>query len=104
MPVLEVLSNGVYRCSSNLGQWDGEREVGGGKTSFTMATLVQNLQMSMRNPIGREESERCVRALAEEVAPEWVEVASLGKVVGVTFRRGGVRKSEWRERIRGLLE
>ncbi|MCJ1376492.1 hypothetical protein MMC20_007735 [Loxospora ochrophaea] len=104
VPVLEVLSNGVYRCSSNLGQWDGEREVGGGKTSFTMATLVQNLQMSMRNPIGREESERCVRALAEEVAPEWVEVASLGKVVGVTFRRGGVRKSEWRERIRGLLE
>ncbi len=56
--------------------------------SFTMPTLVQHLQMSLRNPISKEEAVRCVRVLAE-VVPEWVGVREVGRLVGVTMREGG---------------
>ncbi|KAI4288412.1 MAG: hypothetical protein L6R35_002333 [Caloplaca aegaea] len=58
--------------------------------TFTMPTVVQNLQMSLRNPIEKEEAVKAVRLLAEEVAPWWVGVREVGKVVGVTVRREGM--------------
>ncbi|KAI4120015.1 MAG: hypothetical protein LQ345_000274 [Seirophora villosa] len=72
VPVLELL------CS------------GAGVKTFTMPTVVQNLQMSLRNPIEKEEAVRAVRLLAEAVAPGWVGVREVGKVVGVTVRREGM--------------
>ena len=71
--------------------------------SFTMPTLVQHLQMSLRNPIGKEEVIRAVRVLAE-VAPEWVGVKEVGKMLGVTIRSAGSRRHELRRKIEGLLE
>lgn len=72
VPVLELLCSGV------------------GVKTFTMATVVQHLQMSLRNPIEKEEASRAVRLLAEEVAQGWVGVKEVGKVVGVTVRREGM--------------
>ncbi|KAL8928587.1 MAG: hypothetical protein Q9208_001821 [Pyrenodesmia sp. 3 TL-2023] len=72
VPVLELLCSAV------------------GVKTFTMATVVQHLQMSLRNPIEKEEASRAIRLLAEEVAQGWVGVKEVGKVVGVTVRREGM--------------
>ncbi|KAL8708130.1 MAG: hypothetical protein Q9225_007652, partial [Loekoesia sp. 1 TL-2023] len=53
-----------------LGSWNGAS----GVKTFTMPTIVQHLQMSLRNPIEKEEAVKAVRLLAEEVAPEWIGV------------------------------
>lgn len=71
--------------------------------SFTMPTLVQHLQMSLRNPIGKEEIIRSIRMLAE-VAPEWVGLKEVGRMLGVTIKGAGFRKDEVKRRIEGLLE
>ena len=79
-----------------------------GVKSFTMPTIVQHLQMSLRNPIEKEEAIRTVRLLAEEVAPEWVGIKEVGKVVGVVVRRDGLKggregvKSKVIELVEGL--
>ncbi|CAL8577598.1 hypothetical protein XPA_003422 [Xanthoria parietina] len=70
--------------------------------SFTMPTVVQHLQMSLRNPIEKEEAVRAVRLLAEEVAPGWVGVREIGKLVGVTVRRSGVVGG--REAVKGIVK
>lgn len=73
--------------------------------TFTMPTVVQNLQMSLRNPISKDEAVRCVRLLAGEVAPEWVSVREVGKVNGVTVRSHmGLGREEVLERVRKALE
>ncbi len=70
--------------------------------SFTMPTLVQHLQMSLRNPIGKEEAGRCVRLLAE-VAPEWVGVREVGRCVGIVVRGLGVGRAEMGRRVEDML-
>lgn len=70
--------------------------------SFTMPTLVQHLQMSLRNPIGKEEAGRCVRLLAE-VAPEWVGIREVGRCVGVVVRGIGVGRGEMGRRVEDML-
>ena len=70
--------------------------------SFTMPTLVQHLQMSLRNPIGKEEVIRSIRLL-EEVAPEWVVLKEVGKMHGVTIKGAGLRRDELGKRIESLL-
>ncbi|KAL8909079.1 MAG: hypothetical protein Q9207_000413 [Kuettlingeria erythrocarpa] len=88
VPVLELLCSGV------------------GVKTFTMATVVQHLQMSLRNPIEKGEASRAVRLLAEEVAQGWVGVKEVGKVVGVTMRRGGMvgGRAGVMRRVRELAE
>lgn len=71
--------------------------------SFTMPTLVQHLQMSLRNPIGKEEVVRSLRLLAD-VAPEWVGVKEVGRMTGVTIKGAGLRKDEIGRKIESLLE
>lgn len=71
--------------------------------SFTMPTLVQHLQMSLRNPIGKEEIIRSIRVLAE-VAPEWVGLKEVGKLFGVTIKGAGFRKDDIKRKIECLLE
>ncbi|CAF9937012.1 hypothetical protein IMSHALPRED_010984 [Imshaugia aleurites] len=70
--------------------------------SFTMPTLVQHLQMSLRNPIGKEEVIRSIRMLAE-VASEWVVLKEVGKMHGVTIKGAGLRRDELGKRIESLL-
>lgn len=71
--------------------------------SFTMPTVVQHLQMSLRNPIGKEEAARCVRLMVE-VVPEWVDVKAVGKMVGVTIRGSGIGRDDLGRRIGTLAE
>lgn len=72
------------------------------QVSFTMATLVQVLQGSLRNPIARDEAVACVMLMAE-VVPEWVTVREVGRCVGVVVRGGGVGRGELEGRVKGLL-
>lgn len=47
--------------------------------------------MSLRNPIETEVAVRAVRLLAEEVGPRgWMGVREVGRILGVTVRRGGL--------------
>ena len=71
--------------------------------SFTMPTLVQHLQTSLRNPIGKEEALRCIRLLAE-VVPEWVGIREVGRMVGVTVRGDGVDKRKMGQRIEEMVK
>lgn len=76
-----------------------------GTYSFTMPTLVQHLQMSLKNPISKEDAVSCVRLLATEVAPSWVKIKEVGKVVGVTiWRAGRMGREEVAGRVEELLE
>ena len=73
--------------------------------SFTMPTLVQHLKNSLRNPISKDEVERCVTLLAEEVAPSWIRARRIGKVVGLTVdRNGAVGRDEMRKRVLRALD
>ncbi|KAI4187553.1 MAG: hypothetical protein L6R41_002741 [Letrouitia leprolyta] len=91
IPVVELLSSSIS---------------GVGVKSFTMAMMVQHLQMSLRNPIEKEEAVRAVRLLAEELTPGWVVVREVGKVVGVTVRRDGMvgGREQVLKRARELIE
>lgn len=80
VPVLNILTHSGDRFSNTA--------VTDQKISFTLPTLVQNLQNSLRNPISKTESELCIRLLAEDVAPEWVGLLRMGKVAGVVVNRG----------------
>ena len=102
VPVLESLAVSSKKHAND----DAVTEVFRSKiahVSFTMPTLVQHLQMSLRNPIGKEEAVRCVR-LSADMAPEWIGVREVGKMVGVTVRGGGVDRREMGRRIAGMVE
>jgi hypothetical protein len=106
-PVLELMATGTSGAAtlatlgaSSSGRLEVERTF-----SFTMPTLVQNLQMSLRNPISKDEAVLCVKLLAEEVAPRWIGVTEIGKVIGVRVRKGkGIGRDELRERVGKALQ
>ncbi|MCJ1254047.1 hypothetical protein MMC24_001861 [Lignoscripta atroalba] len=108
IPVLDILTTSGSRSqlnnNNNVADGTGENDCFR-KVSFTMSTLVQHLQMSLRNPISKDEAVKCVNLLAEEVAPEWLGVREIGKVVGVTVRvTRSVGKEEMVGRIQRALE
>ena len=98
VPVLEILTGSGSHDKS-------DKQAGSEKLfSFTMPTVVQHLQTSLRNPISKDEAMRCVRLLAREITPEWVSLREIGKVSGVTVRRGkGPGREEFRMRVRDAL-
>lgn len=102
MPVLESLSFSSKKHANDDAAAVGVRSMAF-PVSFTIPTLVQHLQMSLRNPIGKEDIIRCVRVLAE-VAPEWVALKDVGRMLGVTIKGGGLRKDEIGRKIESLLE
>lgn len=85
--VVKVLS--ILSTSGSAGQQ---------RISFTMPTLIGKLKDSFKTPIAKDEVISTVRLLAEEIAPEWVKIAKMGKVEAVVFDRErkvgeeGVRK------------
>ncbi|MCJ1302062.1 hypothetical protein MMC08_004863 [Hypocenomyce scalaris] len=98
IPVIEILTS-----SGSTTQYPNRIEVQ--KFSLTMPTLVQHLQNSLRNPISKDEVERCVTLLAEEVAPGWIRARRIGKVVGLTVDlSGAVGRDEMRQRISKALD
>ena len=71
--------------------------------SFTMPTLIQHLQMSLRNPIAVDEAIRSIRLLAQVVS-EWVGIREMGRLCVVTVRGAGVGRNELERRIQTLLD
>lgn len=115
VPVLEILTSSASRStfSRSLNTTTHTIRISSlmdmteqhGTYSFTMPTLVQHLQMSLKNPISKEDAVSCVRLLATEVAPSWVKIKEVGKVVGVTVWRGGrMGREELAGRVEELLE
>ncbi|MCJ1287840.1 hypothetical protein MMC26_007192 [Xylographa opegraphella] len=102
IPVLEILTS-----SGSRGDCTDGMKVGGVSkvSSFTMPTVIQHLQMSLRNPISKNEAVRCVGLLAEEIAPGWVGVRELGKLKGVTVKGASrVGREEMERRIAEAME
>lgn len=71
--------------------------------SFTMPTLTQHLQMSLKNPIAKDQAIGCIRLLAE-VAPEWVGIREVGKLIGVTVKGSAFGREVLAERMRSMSE
>ena len=104
VPVVALLTSGTVNRAQQHGRPLGNPQLQTQTQSFTMPTLIQYLQMSLRNPISKDDAIRCIRLLAELV-PEWVGVREVGKCIGVTVRRGGaVGKEEMDRRVGGMLE
>jgi hypothetical protein len=51
---------------------------GRARTSFTMAAVLVKLRDSLRTPVSQEDGAACVRLLANEVAPEWLRIVTVG--------------------------
>ena len=73
----------------------------GARTSFSLASLCQALQGSLRSPISKEEAVRCVEVLANEVCPGYVGVVRMGSMVSVVVN-GAARPVDVRGRLREL--
>ncbi|OAL53085.1 hypothetical protein IQ07DRAFT_351306 [Pyrenochaeta sp. DS3sAY3a] len=55
----------------------------GARVSFSTTTLLQSLQGSIRTPISKEEAMKCIDVLANELAPGYVSVVSMGTISSV---------------------
>jgi hypothetical protein len=69
--ILDLLAAGRPRCS------------------FSMQVVIQQLQQSLRNPISKEEIERCLDLMAGEITPGFVRLVRSGAVTGVVVTKGG---------------
>ena len=70
------------------------------RVSFSMQMMIQHLQSSLRNPISREEAERCIELMAGEIVPSFVSLIKTGSVSGVVVTsRGKVNGAELRRRL-----
>ncbi|TGO63982.1 hypothetical protein BOTNAR_0093g00200 [Botryotinia narcissicola] len=74
--VVKVLS--ILSTSGSAGQQ---------RISFTMPTLIGKLKDSFKTPISKDEAITAVKLLAVEIAPEWVQLAKIGKMEAVVFDR-----------------
>ncbi|KAL8797476.1 MAG: hypothetical protein Q9195_000292 [Heterodermia aff. obscurata] len=104
VPVLELLTSGTIRGTQQYKKPLVNPQLQMQTQSFTMPTLVQHLQMSLRNQISKDDAIRCITLLAE-IVPEWVCIKQVGKCIGVTIRRGGaVGRNEIDKRIQHMIE
>ena len=62
--------------------------------------LLTHLRSNLSHTISAKEGEAAVELLAEELAPEWLEIAGMGSVRGVVIKRlGAVPEMEMKARI-----
>ena len=59
----------------------------GARVSFSTTTLLQSLQGSIRSPISKEEAMKCIDVLANEVAPGYVSIVSMGAISSVVINQ-----------------
>lgn len=70
------------------------------RCSFSMQVVTQQLQQSLRNPISREEVERCLELMSREIVPAFLKVVHSGEVKAITItKNGSVALDELRERV-----
>ena len=80
--ILDLLAAGRPRCS------------------FSMPVVIQQLQQSLRNPISKDEVERCLGLMADEITPGFVRLVRSGTVTGVVVTKGGkVVLEQLRQRV-----
>ena len=104
VPVLELLTSGTIKGNQQNKKSLINTQLQMQTQSFTMPTLVQHLQMSLRNQISKDDAIRCIRLLAE-IVPEWVCIRQVGKCVGVTIRRGNaIGRDEMDKRVQHMVE
>ena len=74
------------------------------KLAFSMTGLVQRLRDSLSMPVSSEEAATCVRLLAGEVAPGWIQAITIGGKENVVVQRAGQPVDRViRERVAELL-
>lgn len=93
-PVLESLALSAQGHRNDDAEADPWAQVAK-HVSFTMPTLVQNIQMSLRNPIASEDAAGCVKVMGE-ILPEWISVREVRGMIGVTIKGKAVGKP-WME-------
>lgn len=70
------------------------------RCSFSMQVVTQQLQQSLRNPISREEVERCLELMSGEIVPAFIKVVQSGEVKAITItKNGNISLAELRERV-----
>jgi hypothetical protein len=74
--VVSVLS--IFSTSGSAGQQ---------RVSFTVPTLLGKLRDSFKNPVSKDEGYTCVKLLASDIAPEWVQIVKMGKSEALVFDR-----------------
>ena len=104
VPVLELLTSGTTKGFQQDKEPLVNPQLKMQTQSFTMPTLVQHLQMSLRNQISKDGAISCIRLLAE-IVPGWVCIRQVGKCIGVTIRReGAVGRDEIDKRVQQMIE
>ncbi|KAH6610782.1 hypothetical protein Trco_000802 [Trichoderma cornu-damae] len=58
------------------------------RQAFTMALISDKLKDSLRVPLSKEEGMVCVRLIASDIAPEWLNVVTIGGRENVVIQRG----------------
>ncbi|KAF2267724.1 hypothetical protein CC78DRAFT_576726 [Lojkania enalia] len=71
------------------------------RVSFSIASLLQSLQSSIRTPISKEEALKCVEVLASEVAPGYVSIVRMGTISSVVINHG-MRPTDLKSRLVAL--
>ncbi|KAK7965244.1 hypothetical protein PG996_000402 [Apiospora saccharicola] len=75
-----------------------------GRISFTMPAVLEKLKDSFRMGISREEGAVCIRILAQEVAPEWIRVVTIGDRENVVIEASRqLSKAEAERRVQVIV-
>lgn len=75
-----------------------------GRISFTMPAVLEKLKDSFRMGISREEGAVCIRILAQEVAPEWIRVVTIGERENVVIEASRqLSKVEAERRVQAIV-
>ncbi|KAK8050506.1 hypothetical protein PG994_012236 [Apiospora phragmitis] len=75
-----------------------------GRISFTMTVVLEKLKDSFRMGISREEGAVCIRILAQEVAPEWIRVVTIGERENVVIEASRqLSKVEAERRVQAII-
>lgn len=73
------------------------------RVSFGMVAVLTKLKDSLRLPISREEGVSCVRLLAKEVAPQWIQIVSMGgREIVIMLTNSMPSKAELQSRVESL--
>lgn len=78
----------VSEVASLIGMLSRASAAGQGRISFAMAVMVEKLKDSFKMGISKDEGVVCVRLLAQEIAPEWIRVVTIGQRENVVVETG----------------
>ncbi|CAK7220484.1 hypothetical protein SBRCBS47491_004203 [Sporothrix bragantina] len=75
------------------------------RVPFGMTAIVSKIKDSLRTPIAREEAAACVRLLSKEVAPQWLQMVSMGgREIVIMMADKVPSKTEIHERVQSLVQ